>query len=132
MHVVPKARNPRPRLAALQRQRGEDLEVARMSLAGQWLSSYAGTNSGTLVIDIEDKGEYYHGLACAWDSNAKLPSSLVRFVTESKEPTQTLRGVPIFPITVGRVFTPQDVQNAKQVGIVFPTKAEINLSLQSG
>ena len=55
-----------------------------MSLAGQWISDYQGTNKGTLIVDVEDRGDRYHGIACAWDSKPTLPSSLVRFVTESK------------------------------------------------
>jgi hypothetical protein len=36
-----------------------------MTLSGQWIAQYAGTNSGQLIIEIDDLGGYYEGTACA-------------------------------------------------------------------
>lgn len=109
-----------------------DFEVALMSLAGQWISDYSGTNTGTLLVDIEDVGDRYHGIACAWDTSSNLPSSLIWFVTDLKAPTQTLRKVKFVPIVVGRILTPEDIENAAQrLGFEFPSDVEVALNLQS-
>src|SRR5262245_30173744 len=94
----------------------DDCEVARMSLAGQWISDYAGTTKGTLVLDVDDLGDRYHGVACAWDANPNLPSSLVRFVADPILPNQTLRQVKVLPIVAGRILTPEDIQGWAQRG----------------
>lgn len=69
-----------------------------MSLAGQSISQYQGTNSGTIVIDIEECVDRYKGVACVWDDNLQHPSSLVRFITTSKDRAQTISNVKIVPM----------------------------------
>ncbi len=103
-----------------------------MSLAGQWISGYAGTNKETLVLDIEDFGDCYYGLACSWDNSQNLPSSLVRFVTDSKEPHQILKQVKILPIVPGQILNDEQIRMLKQNGgIVFPEDGEVTLNLKS-
>jgi hypothetical protein len=103
-----------------------------MSLAGQWVAEYEGTNKGTLVLDIEASGDRYHCLACAWDNNQNLPSSLVRFVTDSKEPSQTLRKIKILAIAPGQFLTTEQLQGLKNnSGVLFPDDAEIAINLRS-
>jgi hypothetical protein len=103
-----------------------------MSLAGQWISTYAGTNSGTLVLDIEDDKDRYKGVACAWDDDANHPSSLVRFITNSKEPAQTLSKVKIVPMwRTGRSLTPDEFGQLSQQGFQFPTDADISFDFQA-
>ena len=34
-------------------------ERFHMSLSGQWVGKYSGSNSGTLVIEIDDVGDHY-------------------------------------------------------------------------
>jgi hypothetical protein len=37
---------------------------------GQWLGRYTGTNSGTLVIELDDMETHYEGRAYAYDDNS--------------------------------------------------------------
>jgi hypothetical protein len=40
---------------------------------GQWIGSYAGTNSGLLVADLDEVDDHYEGFVYAFDNNAALP-----------------------------------------------------------
>jgi hypothetical protein len=102
-----------------------------MSMAGQWISRYQGSNSGTLVVNIEENGDHYKGVACAWDDNPHLPSSLVRFVTPSKHPTQVLDGVKIVPMwRTGRFLTSDEISSLSKIGVSFPSDAHISFDFQ--
>jgi hypothetical protein len=47
---------------------------------GQWIGTYAGTNSGTLVVELDDVGGAYEGSVIAVDNNTELPSVLGEFL----------------------------------------------------
>jgi FRG domain len=40
---------------------------------GQWIGKYSGTNSGTLVADLDGVGASYQGIVFAYDSNPACP-----------------------------------------------------------
>jgi len=102
-----------------------------MSFAGQWISNYAGSNSGTIVVDIEYLGDRYHGVACVWDNQPDVPSTLVRFIIDSKAPLQTLQNIKTVPIVAGKVLTQEELHGwAQRAGFVFPNFTEITLNLQ--
>jgi hypothetical protein len=69
-----------------------------MTLNGQWIARYTGSNVGTLVADVEDFGDHYRGVACAWDENQQNPNTVARFRTFSKADAHQLPGVPLEPI----------------------------------
>ena len=79
-----------------------------MSLSGQWVGRYSGSNSGTLVIEIDDAGDHYEGVACVWDDNAQLPSSLVRFQTSSKANSHRLDDLPNVPMNAAGYSLPEN------------------------
>lgn len=56
-------------------------------MQGQWMGRYEGTNSGLLVLDLDDNGDFYEGCAYAFEDTAGLPSTLVSIVTEDKSTT---------------------------------------------
>jgi hypothetical protein len=102
-----------------------------VTLAGQWISRYQGSNSGTIVIDIEEYDDRYKGVACVWDDDLPRPSSLVRFITNSREPTQTLSKVKIVPMwRTGRYLLPDELSKLSQEGFSFPSDAEISFGYQ--
>lgn len=41
---------------------------------GQWLGTYAGTNHGFMVVNIDDRDSEYAGTAYIFDSSNQLPS----------------------------------------------------------
>ena len=102
-----------------------------MSLSGQWITNYAGSNTGTLVIEIDEVGDHYEGSACAWDDNVSNPNSLVRFNTSSKALSQRLKGVLVQPIdNIGNNVHPEVMKNLAVSGFNFPATADIEFELK--
>ena len=93
-----------------------------MSLSGQWVGKYSGSNFGSLVIDIDDAGDHYRGVACVWDENPQLPSSLVRFQTSSKANSHKLDNLPNVQLN------PPGVLATK--GSSFPPTVNVEIELQ--
>jgi hypothetical protein len=94
-----------------------------MSLSGQWLGRYSGSNSGILVIDIDDVGDHYKGTACAWDDDAQLPSSLLRFQTSSKANSHKLDDLTNIPMNPPGVL-------ATKGSSLFPATVNAEIELQ--
>jgi hypothetical protein len=69
-----------------------------MSLAGQWIARYQGTNQGVLVVDIDKVDGHFEGAASAWDDNPDLPSSAVTFSTNSLDRAHRLQNLSIAPL----------------------------------
>lgn len=51
---------------------------------GQWIGPYTGTNSGALVLEIDDLGDHFEGRAYAYEDNPELPSTSAFIKTENK------------------------------------------------
>jgi hypothetical protein len=64
---------------------------------GQWIGRYSGSNSGELVVDLDDLGTHYEGCACAYEDNTTALSTFVPIVTSSKESSFELL-LPTHPI----------------------------------
>jgi hypothetical protein len=64
---------------------------------GQWMGRYTGSNSGTLVIDLDDRGAYYEGRAYVYEDNQALPSTVALIKTQDKANTCRLT-LPVYPI----------------------------------
>ena len=101
-----------------------------MSLRGQWISRYSGSNIGTVVVDLDEFEDHFAGTAVAWDDNVAHPHSLVRIRTTSKSDIQHLRGVPVIPLgRNGNFLQPNDLQLFIANGVTMPTSADIDLQL---
>ena len=66
-------------------------------LHGQWLGRYSGTNSGTIVIDLDDFGTHYEGRACAFEDDSSAPSTFAVIKTADKARSHNLR-LQLYPI----------------------------------
>ena len=64
---------------------------------GQWMGEFTGSNSGLLVVNIDDMGDHYEGHAVAFDSDSDLPDAFVPLVTPDKLSVVKIK-VPISPI----------------------------------
>lgn len=51
---------------------------------GQWLGRYAGVNPGTAIINIDNMGDHYEGIAYLHPDNKALPRSCAYFRTIDK------------------------------------------------
>ena len=57
------------------------------SMNGQWLGRYFGTTSGAMIVNIDERRNFYRGAAYLIEDDRKLPDSLVGFQTVNKEIT---------------------------------------------
>ncbi len=58
---------------------------------GQWLGRFAGATSGSIVVNIDERPEYYEGTANLIEDDETLPDSFVSFRTANKEPSFQFR-----------------------------------------
>jgi hypothetical protein len=96
---------------------------------GQWLGRYTGTNSGTIIIELDDMGTHYEGRAFAYDDNISMPSTFALIKTDNKESTLHLN-ILLYPIDhrTGNPTTWNELA-ALFPGSVFPTTASVDLNL---
>jgi hypothetical protein len=95
-----------------------------MSLSGQWITRYTGSNTGTLVIELDEAGGHYEGTAIAWDEAGDHFNALVRLRTPSKEDVQHLKNVPVIIIdNVGETVNPSVLRHLyDSQNITYPCK----------
>ena len=102
-----------------------------MSLSGQWVARYTGANTGMIVIEIDEVSDHYEGAACVWDDDPTHPSSLVRFRTPSKDPSQTIPGLPVVPMDGrGTFLSKEQVAAMLPAGFAYPATADVSFDLQ--
>jgi len=99
---------------------------------GQWISPYTGTNSGQLVVDLDDRGTHYEGIACAYDDDRSLPDTFVHVKTADKQPVFQDH-LLVFPLDP-RTGEPNEWGNLQALfpkGVRMPTKASVALNFQA-
>ena len=64
---------------------------------GYWVGSYVGTNSGRMVVEIDNRGSHFEGCAYAYESNASLPSTFAIIKTTGK-PNKAEFKAPLLPL----------------------------------
>jgi hypothetical protein len=106
------------------------LAMAGLVMQGQWAGVFQGTNSGEIVVDIDDMGTFIAGHAYLYDNNPALSGILVPFTTTNKNPVQalTVSLVPLHP-NAPEVLTPA------QFASLFPNmqlSATANITMKFG
>ncbi len=103
-----------------------------MSLSGQWITRYTGSNTGTLVIDLDEVGDHYEGTAIVWDEVNDHFNALIRIRTPSKENTQHLKGIPVTIIdNMGDVVNLPVLKNLQDNhNIVYPATVDVQLEFK--
>jgi hypothetical protein len=51
---------------------------------GYWTGTYAGSNFGTIVVEIDDRGSHFEGCAYTYDGNPAMPSTFAIVKTPNK------------------------------------------------
>lgn len=99
------------------------------NINGQWVGRYTGTNSGLLVIELDDMSTHYEGSAYAYDDNPALASAFASIKTPSKDTAQT---VEVQPLPIDRntmqVISWDELEKTHP-GIAFPRTAEVSFRL---
>lgn len=52
---------------------------------GQWIGPYTGANNGSLLVNVDDRGSYFEGVAYVKPENPEIPTSGVGFRTTNKD-----------------------------------------------
>ncbi len=71
-------------------------------MRGQWLGRYGGSNEGQIIINLDDRGSFYQGVAYLVTDNGEMPSSAGFFrVEKDKNNLRTVTDyiLPINPAT---------------------------------
>ncbi len=102
-----------------------------MSLKGQWIGSYTGNTSGTVVLDLDETPSYYQGTAIAWSDSQEHFNSLVRIRTSSKATAQRVLQVPVTPLYGNGNVVPRHVieQLKASQKLLFPDTADLEVEL---
>jgi hypothetical protein len=64
---------------------------------GTWQGAYSGTNTGQIVVEVDDIGDHFRGCAYAYDSNKDLPSTFAIINTADKSNKSKFKA-PLFPL----------------------------------
>ena len=93
---------------------------------GQWIGEYTGSNRGQLIVDLDDMGTHYEGMAQVHDDEPGLPST-VAFIRTPNKGTKwqlTVDVKPSDPRTTEIVNWTQMKQFFPDT--IFPEKAVVN------
>lgn len=94
---------------------------------GQWVGEYSGSNSGTIIINVDELLDTYKGIAYIHDGSNLLPSTAVIFETLNKENNFSIEA-NIFPINPQSGFV-DDWKNVRSLfpqDVIFPDSVSIN------
>src|SRR6266550_351559 len=70
-------------------------------MRGQWIGPFQGANQGVAIIELDDAGDHYEGVAFAYSERADLPSLFAGVTTPGKANKFDLN-LAIDPIDIGR------------------------------
>jgi hypothetical protein len=102
-----------------------------MSLNGQWIARYSGTNTGLLIAEFDDCGDHYEGTGVLFDDRQELPNSSVSIRTPSKATTGRIDGVSIRALDkFGNFMDKTSIDRFKSNGFDYPEKANIEFELK--
>jgi hypothetical protein len=91
---------------------------------GQWVGPYVGTNSGLLVVELDDVGDHYAGFAYAYDGNPSLPSVLVPVDFVPKTETHFKRKLSLLPIDRNGNELPEEAVKKLYPEVTTPRHAD--------
>ncbi len=55
------------------------------AMNGQWIGTFSGTTVGSIVVNIDERRDYYEGTAVLIEGDTTLPDSFVSFQTANKD-----------------------------------------------
>ncbi len=96
---------------------------------GQWIGRYSGTNSGVLVIDMDDMDTHYEGRVFAYDDTPSLPDAFAFIKTPDKTETFQL-SLDLLPVDP-RTGDPSSWEQLKALfpsDVTFPRRGEVSIS----
>jgi FRG domain len=102
-----------------------------MSLNGQWIARYSGTNTGLLIVELDDYGDHYEGNGVLFDDRQEFPNSVVSIRTPSKATAGRIEGASIRAFDkMGNLMDKTAIDRFKSNGFNYPDKANIDFELK--
>lgn len=94
---------------------------------GQWMGQYTGSNSGSIIVNLDDMGEHYEGIAFLIDTNNQLPVTVAMLKTSDKARTFQFKTPAILSINrqTQLIDTWDNVKRFFPAEMVFPKEAEV-------
>src|SRR5712692_8046206 len=94
---------------------------------GQWIAEYTGSNSGSIIVNLDDMGDCYEGVAFLVDKNHKLPALTAGIKTSDKTRTFQFKTPAIFPINpCTRLVDSWDEVKKFYPEAIIPDQAEVS------
>lgn len=100
-------------------------------MRGQWLGSYKGSVDGKIMINIDEVGDHFEGLAYLNPLTSDVPASVAYLSTPNngEEQTATAYIFPIDPRTASQSKW-EDIKALYAEGVVHSSRANVNLSVR--
>jgi hypothetical protein len=96
-------------------------------MKGQWMGQYNGSDSGSVIVNLDDMGDHYEGVAFLTSANNKLPAAAAVLKTKTKAKKFKLKTSIIFPIDPRTgVVTAWDQIKQFYPNITFSKEAEVS------
>lgn len=101
-------------------------------MKGQWLGSYSGDADGKVMINIDEVGDHYEGVAYLNPSTNDIPASVAYLSTLNKDEQQTTTA-HIFPIDPRTGFQSnwEEIKVLYGQEIVHSSTASVDLKVQN-
>jgi hypothetical protein len=97
-----------------------------VSMNGQWVGPYSGTNVGTAVVDLDDAKSCYQGVVFAYDNNVGVPHIFAHVEIPKDKNKFSLRlGLEFQERGTGNFFTKENIAQ-RFPDLITPTYADTN------
>jgi hypothetical protein len=101
-----------------------------MSIGGQWIAPYHGTNEGTLVLDVDEIDDHFEAIVHVWDDHNQTPNWVTWFPTPSRSTSQRLEDLNIYLLdALGNPIIDAPLSELKSAGVQFPVRANVEFAL---
>lgn len=67
-------------------------------MKGQWIGNFAGQNEGLIMLNVDDRGTHFEGIAYLNVNNKQLPSTAASFSTRNKDQNFEFKTTNLLPI----------------------------------
>jgi len=94
---------------------------------GHWYGRYSGTSTGQIVIEFDDRGEYFEGSAYAFNDNPSSPSTFAYIKTIDKSDQGTVKA-PLAPLDPrsGEISDWKSVVSLFPNNTIIPNEAQVD------
>jgi hypothetical protein len=95
---------------------------------GQWAGTYTGTSDGTLLINVDDRGAYFEGVAYLTPHDPEAPiitGALFRTETKDREIQFSTQNIWTIDRRTGNLMEPARIEEISNAGVRFSNRADV-------